>query len=404
MTVAEDFVSSLSNLEVSSAYIYVADAVRWDHLPSDISAGGTTVKTIASSTTSAPSFSSLVTGLYPATHGVFEFGDRLDHGTFTVFDIDGIQTAFRNSIFEYAHRDHQGVDPIYTVLDVRNPDSFPCLGEIDRPFVHIERGPGGHIPYGDYRSTDEYFDRRLDAEHLRRDYERSIELDKELFSDRLATLRDRGIQEDTLVVYTSDHGELLGEDGLVGHNSPMRPELAHVPTVFYHTDLPDGCIDEHLLEHVDLLPTVLSILDIDYDPGDFDGSSMLHGFADDLGITQYRNRYWSAGALPGVSLSLSYDGIWGSGGGYVYPREHRVDRALVLTAKLLQSPKRSYLRRHLRSNLRAYLAGPRTFGSPLLSESQARTILEDFRDCAGRSPDAELNKEQREQLRNLGYL
>ena len=50
-------------------------------------------------------------------------------------------------------------------------------------------------------------------------------------------LRDKGLLNDAIIVVTSDHGELLGEYGRVGHSglAPMGP-LARVPLLIYDTD------------------------------------------------------------------------------------------------------------------------------------------------------------------------
>lgn len=50
-----------------------------------------------------------------------------------------------------------------------------------------------------------------------------------LFGDLLDDLDRRGLRDDTLVIVVADHGELLGEDGLVDHQLSLREELLHVP-------------------------------------------------------------------------------------------------------------------------------------------------------------------------------
>lgn len=50
---------------------------------------------------------------------------------------------------------------------------------------------------------------------------------------------------------------------MIGHNSPMRPELVYVPTVFIHSTIPDETIDTGAFHYVDLLPTILDVLDLD---------------------------------------------------------------------------------------------------------------------------------------------
>jgi arylsulfatase A-like enzyme len=48
----------------------------------------------------------------------------------------------------------------------------------------------------------------------------------------LETLDANGVLEDTLIVVTSDHGENLGEDHLIGHQASLDDRLLHVPLVF----------------------------------------------------------------------------------------------------------------------------------------------------------------------------
>jgi hypothetical protein len=70
------------------------------------------------------------------------------------------------------------------------------------------------------------------VERMRHLYARSIRQ----MDDWLATILDelgrRGILDDTLVVVASDHGENLGENGLIGHELSMDDRLIRVPLVF----------------------------------------------------------------------------------------------------------------------------------------------------------------------------
>jgi len=50
-----------------------------------------------------------------------------------------------------------------------------------------------------------------------------------LLGDLLDELDRHGLRDDTLVIVTSDHGELLGEEGGVDHQLSLREELLHVP-------------------------------------------------------------------------------------------------------------------------------------------------------------------------------
>ena len=122
----------------------------------------------------------------------------------------------------------------------------------------MERGNNTHSPYsGEFESLKAYYeDRGNDIEQIKRDYRNAVERTRNQFEKRITELEDRGILEETLVVFTSDHGELLGEYGELDHGAPICPELAYVPTVFIHPGLSEESFNVNqngeVLEHVDI--------------------------------------------------------------------------------------------------------------------------------------------------------
>jgi arylsulfatase A-like enzyme len=70
---------------------------------------------------------------------------------------------------------------------------------------------------------------------------------------------------DALVVVTADHGQQLGEHGLVGHFFSVYETLARVPLVVRHPDLPAGVV-QRPVQSIDLYPTVLEAAGLD--PGE----------------------------------------------------------------------------------------------------------------------------------------
>ena len=98
-------------------------------------------------------------------------------------------------------------------------------------------------------------------DELRAQYKRSIETSIRHFEKRLQILQDQDLISKTLVIFTSDHGELLGEyGGLVDHGRPPCPELIYVPTIFIHPSIAPEIIETNIMRHVDLYPTIASIL------------------------------------------------------------------------------------------------------------------------------------------------
>jgi len=394
-----DFVSTLRGLDVDNVFIYVGDAVRYDYLPDKLSDEGGVFKTIAASTHSPTSFASLVTGQPAFVHGVSSFKNRIHDDVFRLFDVDEYHTEFVNSIL---HKGHQ--DPIFSVLGAE-PDSesgFP--DDVPEPYIVMERGQGGHAPYSsDYSTAGEYFrDVKIhQADTVRQDYKAAIESDVQDFFQRLEQI---GVGEETLVIYTSDHGELLGEGGMFGHTSPMRPELVYVPTVFIHPNLPTGSFDGILFRHIDLLPTILEILGYDKcgEDATFD-SSFFSDEDNGPAVSRYKLEFLSVD-LPQISGELRFEGVWDYDGGIVFPRSSFPDRLAFLVGKLSNSDKRSLLGRHFVSAIRSYLKGETVYGSPSISRQTAEELLESVPLEQRDVEERDLSDDDMEHLRDLGYL
>lgn len=72
----------------------------------------------------------------------------------------------------------------------------------------------------------------------------------------LGALADLGLEGDTRVVYTSDHGEMCGAHGLFG-KSNLFEESIGVPLIVAGPGVPAGGVVEAPVSHVDLYPTIL---------------------------------------------------------------------------------------------------------------------------------------------------
>jgi arylsulfatase A-like enzyme len=92
----------------------------------------------------------------------------------------------------------------------------------------------------------------------------------------LEALRSAGLEEDTLVVFTSDHGDMDGAHRLQ-HKSVLYEEAARVPLIMSHKGaIPEGVVDdEHLVSNgLDLLPTLCDAAGIQA-PDGLHGRSVL---------------------------------------------------------------------------------------------------------------------------------
>jgi choline-sulfatase len=117
------------------------------------------------------------------------------------------------------------------------------------------------------------------------------ELDR-MVGNLLDELEKSGQTDRTLIVYTSDHGEMLGENGLWFKNVLLE-NAARVPLIMAGAGLPRGKTVDIPVMHVDMVATMLEMAGIPRDPK-LRGHSLV-------GMAQ-----GSMGAHPGIAYSESH--------------------------------------------------------------------------------------------------
>jgi arylsulfatase A-like enzyme len=74
-------------------------------------------------------------------------------------------------------------------------------------------------------------------------------------------LRERGLYEDLWIVVVSDHGELMGEDGLWGHGDSLSEQEIEIPLLIKEPGAGRRRgVDDGYVQQVDLMPTILERL------------------------------------------------------------------------------------------------------------------------------------------------
>ena len=95
------------------------------------------------------------------------------------------------------------------------------------------------------------------------------------FARILAELERTGQRENTVIIFTSDHGECLGDHGLLWKGCRFYEGLVRVPLIFsWPGHLKSDLRSDALVELIDMSATMLDIADVDV-PEDFQGRSLL---------------------------------------------------------------------------------------------------------------------------------
>ena len=169
----------------------------------------------------------------------------------------------------------------------RKRDFFLWLHYYD-PHVPYEP-PAAFLPQGD---PDPIIGKVFEGERMREikggalrpsrramDWVRALYLGETRYVDDrvgrfIATLKDLDLYEDALIVFTSDHGEEHYEHGGIDHGHTLYEELLRVPLI---VKLPGSTVKAEIQQKVSLesvLPTVLDLCGIDFDPRAFSGRSI----------------------------------------------------------------------------------------------------------------------------------
>ena len=83
----------------------------------------------------------------------------------------------------------------------------------------------------------------------------------------LSKLDQMKLAEDTIIIFSADHGEMVGSHGIEGKNEPYE-ESAGIPLlVRYPRRLKAGTVEDLLVSNVDHMPTILSFCGAEIPPG-----------------------------------------------------------------------------------------------------------------------------------------
>ena len=133
--------------------------------------------------------------------------------------------------------------------------------DIPMPSVLFE---GDEMPAGHDRRHYEHCDRgefdikECDIRAARRAYFGSVSYLDERVGEILSALRGTRLLDDTILVFTSDHGDMLGERGH-WYKMTFYEWSARIPLVLSGPGLPRGRREGRIASQVDLLPTLLEL-------------------------------------------------------------------------------------------------------------------------------------------------
>ena len=197
----------------------------------------------------------------------FEGPEHLTHSAFVA-----------DEVAEFIHQ-QDGEKPFFVIAGfyaphapLNPPERFVKMYEQDLlplPFMDAENSD---VPWTGMDLTDDHW-RMIKAYY----YALISHVDDQI-GNILQALEDKALLDNTIVIFTSDHGEHLGDHGLIQKGPPGLDSCVHVPLIFSCPSLfkPQRVAD--LIEAVDIAPTVLELCGIQVPPF-FQGRSFYQRLA-----------------------------------------------------------------------------------------------------------------------------
>jgi arylsulfatase len=212
--------------------------------------------------------------------------------------------------------------PVFAPSDLEHQRQLFEVDQQARVAVDPRRGdpdselyePPGPRPEGANHDTPpETYDGKL----VRACYHAMIALVDDMVGELMAVLEETGQRRDTIVLFMSDHGELLGDHGLIYKGCRFYEGLVRVPMIFsWPGQVREGVVSEALVELVDIPQTLLEAAGLSVGEG-MQGRSLwplLKGSeSDDFHKAYVLCEYFDALGLPDprhTRGSMYFDGRW----------------------------------------------------------------------------------------------
>ena len=186
----------------------------------------------------------------------------------TTLTTEVVQQRAEEDWFGYVHfmDTHIPYRPDYRLDEQRYTlDAFPNIAME----TVVETLDGTH--WGEY--LEQLPDHIATTHDVIRTYQNGVHVVDSAIGALIHQLRELEIYEDTAIILTADHGESLTEHDIFFDHHGLYDVSLRVPLII---DAP-GCSGRYdeFVQHFDIAPTVLDLLEKDYDSQQFDGVSLI---------------------------------------------------------------------------------------------------------------------------------
>jgi N-sulfoglucosamine sulfohydrolase len=291
--------------------VYVSDALRTDHLGcygarwvntktiDELAGSGVRyAQAISSAPWTAPSTTSIVTGMYAHHHGYLHWDATLDPSVETIFrafSAHGYEVASFVFDANYLFKNLPEANVLGTSESLDGAFAFMRENR-ERPFLLYVHNWATHMPYDIVHADRKNWlaakqeviagiqsDSASALESMRERYRKAVERQsEELVASFLEELESLGLRDSTTFAFLSDHGESWGErfgdkadvKGVYHmHGATLNDEIIQVPLILSAPGRLEPAVVEPQVRTVDLVPTLLELAGLP--ARETDGESLL---------------------------------------------------------------------------------------------------------------------------------
>jgi len=167
---------------------------------------------------------------------------------------DSGQPFFLWLSYLYPHTPFEVPEPYFSMVKDLPPPQIEADGLTNKPFRQQfhQRNNEAIMPFSDEQIA-----------LMRQIYYGMVTMIDGEIGKILSYLDDNNLNENTLLVFTSDHGDYQGDHGLIAKSPSLYDVLVRVPMIFRWTGhIDNGRIDNRFASHIDLMPTFADVAEI----------------------------------------------------------------------------------------------------------------------------------------------
>lgn len=282
--------------------VLVVDSLRRDYCHSDITdtptidnlreESVTFDQCISGASMTPASMGSIFSGIYPHQLDMYNWSSPYPddlQSLFGLFDDAGYEVG--SFVFDenYLFSEVEGANVVDNFRDFEKPQQW-VKDHTDDDFFMFVHHYWVHGPYEPQESAEDWSRENEEIRReLRTNHEEAVDTYSAKYADAveqmsehwleglLDTFKEEGILDDTLVVFTADHGESWGEryedksviqSNYHLHGELLYDELIRVPLVLrYPDELPEDETVDSQVRHIDIFPTIAEMAGLDADDG-----------------------------------------------------------------------------------------------------------------------------------------